>query len=53
MESKRGGVLERAGGPRAYRFRFSHPLLPPYVIMRSIRDGIVTADAVNEMIAED
>jgi Cdc6-like AAA superfamily ATPase len=53
MEAKRGGVLERAGGPRAYRFRFSHPLLPPYVIMRSIRDGIVSADVVNQLIADD
>jgi Cdc6-like AAA superfamily ATPase len=50
MEAKRGAVLERAGGPRAYRFRFSHPLLPPYVLMRSIRDGIVTADLVHEML---
>jgi Cdc6-like AAA superfamily ATPase len=50
LEAKRGAVLERDGGPRAYRFRFSQPLLPPYILMRSINDGIVTADAVHEMI---
>jgi Cdc6-like AAA superfamily ATPase len=49
-EPKRGSVLHREGGPRAYRFRFAQPLLPPYVIMRSIRDGIVTTEVVNQML---
>ncbi|HCU25170.1 MAG TPA: hypothetical protein DF383_09135 [Deltaproteobacteria bacterium] len=49
-EAKRGRVLERAGHPRSYRFRFAHPLLPPYVIMRSIRDKIVITEQVNKML---
>ena len=49
-EAKRGSVLERAGGPRAYRFRFSQPLLPPYVILRSIRDGIISDGEVNALL---
>jgi hypothetical protein len=53
VESKKGGVLERAGGPRAYRFRFSHPLMPPYVIMRSITDEIVSSEAVNKMLSDN
>ncbi len=51
-EAKRGSVLNRDGGPRAYRFRFNQPLLPPYVIMRSIRDGIVTTELVNKMMSD-
>mgnify|MGYP006990016457 CR=1 FL=1 len=38
---KRGAILERIGEERAYRFRFSHPAMQPYVIMRGIREGIV------------
>ncbi len=52
VEARRGAVLERAGGPRAYRFRFAQPLLPPYIIMRSITDGIVTTEVVNGMLED-
>lgn len=52
-EAKRGGVLERTGGPRAYRFRFAHPLLPPYVVMRSINDGLISADDVHALLADE
>lgn len=52
MEPKRGSVLERSGGPRAYRFRFTYPLMPPYILMRSIRDKIVTTEQVETMLAE-
>lgn len=31
---KRGPVLERTGQSRRYRFRFSNPLLQPYVVMQ-------------------
>lgn len=44
-ESKRGKILERTGGSRAYRFRFENPAMQPYVIMRGIRDGIVDDNA--------
>ncbi len=53
METKRGPVLERTGAQRAYRYRFTHPLLPPYVLMRSIRDSIATPETVNKMLADE
>ncbi len=38
---RRGGILQRAGEPRNYRFRFGNPGMQPYVIMRGINDGII------------
>jgi Cdc6-like AAA superfamily ATPase len=38
-EPKRGCVLQRSGPPRGYRYRFSDPLVPPYVIMTGINRG--------------
>lgn len=40
----RGNVLEKAGTQRRFRFRFSDPLLQPYVIMRGIKDEMLTGD---------
>ena len=42
---KRGQILERVGEERAYRFRFRHPAMQPYVIMRGIRENIVDEKA--------
>jgi hypothetical protein len=42
---KRGQILERTGEPRAFRFRFQNLAMQPYVIMRGIRDGIVSEAA--------
>lgn len=44
-EAKRGSILERIGEERTYRFRFRHPAMQPYIIMRGIREGIVDAQA--------
>jgi Cdc6-like AAA superfamily ATPase len=40
----RGNVLDRAGTQRRFRFRFSNPLLQPFVIMRGIADGMLKGD---------
>jgi hypothetical protein len=45
VEPRRGEVLQRIGEERTYRFRFRHPAMQPYVIMRGIREGIVDAAA--------
>lgn len=52
-ESKRASILERTGKERSYRFRFTQPLVPPYVIMRSIGDKIVATDVVDKLLAEE
>jgi hypothetical protein len=44
-EAKRGGILERVGEPRTYRFRFKNPAMQPYVIMRGIRENVIDEGA--------
>ena len=40
-EASRGPVLQRTGTNRRFRFRFSNPLMQPYVIMDGIRRGLI------------
>lgn len=42
---KRGGILERLGQARQFRYRFAKPEMQPYVLMRGIRDGIIDEKA--------
>jgi Cdc6-like AAA superfamily ATPase len=42
---ERGRVLYRKGKQRAFRFRFSDPMMQPYVIMSGIRDGLINESA--------
>lgn len=44
-EERRGAILQRIGEPRSYRFRFRHPAMQPYAIMRGIRENIVDDEA--------
>ncbi len=48
-ETKRG-VLQRTGYPRAYRYRFCDPLVPPYVLMRGVSEGTITPDTLAEVM---
>jgi hypothetical protein len=45
----RGPVLERTGSPRAYRYRFRGPLLPPYVFMTAFSEGMIDASQLKEL----
>ena len=45
-EERRGSVLQRLGEPRSYRFRFTDPILQPYVLMRGLEGGLVTMDDI-------
>jgi Cdc6-like AAA superfamily ATPase len=40
----RGGVLEKAGPPRHYVYRFRNPLLQPFVKMRGTAKGLLTEE---------
>lgn len=40
----RGPILDKIGTRRNYRFRFRNPLLPPYIIMSGIAQGLINAD---------
>ncbi len=45
--SDRGNVLEKSGKERRFRFRFSNPLLQPFIIMRGISDKMLTGDLMS------
>lgn len=52
-EARRKSILERVGEERAYRFRFRHPAMQPYVIMRGIREGIVDENAKRALFSPE
>jgi hypothetical protein len=49
IDTKRGSIMRRKGEPRAYRFRFDQPAMQPYVLMRSIKDGILEEKAMQAL----
>ncbi len=50
-EPKRGSVLERMGLKRRYRYRFSNPLLQPFVIMKGISSDLIGEDLLADLTA--
>lgn len=49
-QPKRGGILERDGQPRSYRYRFHDPLVVPFVFMDAVATGLVTHDQLSNML---
>ena len=45
-DEKRGEVLQRLGESRNYRFRFTDPILQPYVLMRGVERNLVDLDDI-------
>lgn len=43
-EDSRGCILLKTGTPRRYQFRFTNPLMQPFVIMQAIASGMIDAD---------
>ena len=41
---ERSAILEKIGTRRNYRYRFRNPLLPPYIVMSGIAQGLITDD---------
>lgn len=37
----RGGILQRIGTTRRFRYRFRDPLMPPYVVMKGRHEGLI------------
>lgn len=46
----RGGMLERTGETRRIRYRFTSPLMRPYIIMRGFADGLITRKQMQKLI---
>lgn len=51
-EPARGEVLERVGAERNYRYRFTNPLLQPFVIMQGLAAGLIGHEDVRRPEAE-
>ena len=48
-EVKRGNVLKKIGGSRRFRYHFTNPLMPPYLIMRGFAEGKVTTLLLDQL----
>jgi hypothetical protein len=49
LSVERGSVLRREGKPRNYSYRFSDPMMQPYVIMSALNDGVLTHQALERL----
>lgn len=49
----RGEILTRRGGERQYRFRFSDPMMQPYVIIRGIQDKLIDSESRKRLLERE
>ena len=49
LDPMRGSVLRREGKERSYSYRFSDPMMQPYVIMSSMTDGLISTRQLAEL----
>jgi Cdc6-like AAA superfamily ATPase len=42
----RGHILQKIGKPRSFRFRFKDSMMEPFVIMKGIKDGLLSEEKV-------
>ncbi len=47
ITSERGEILTRKGRERSFQFRFSDPMMQPFVIMKGIEQGFIDKSAFN------
>jgi Holliday junction resolvasome RuvABC ATP-dependent DNA helicase subunit len=48
-KNERGSVLERSGTSRAYKYRFSDPLLPPFIFMKAVAESHIDIAQLTEL----
>ena len=41
IEPDRGPLLERVGQERRYRYRFTDPLMRPFIVLQAMKDGLI------------
>lgn len=46
---ERGAVLQREGIPRRWFYRFTDPILQPYVILKGLSDGLLTEEQLSKI----
>lgn len=52
----RGAALQKHGQPRKYFYRFSNPILQPFVILHGLTEGTLTESLLTELrpqVADD
>lgn len=52
-ETKRGNILKKIGETRRFRYRFSNPLMQPFVIMSGFADGKITSSVLTKITASN
>jgi Cdc6-like AAA superfamily ATPase len=45
-DRERGGILQKRGPKGRFRYRFTDPLMPPYIVMRGIASGKIGGDGL-------
>jgi hypothetical protein len=48
-DAKRGNILKKMGVSHRFRYRFTNPLMPPFVIMRGFADKKITDDDLKKL----
>jgi hypothetical protein len=48
-DEKRGNILRKIGSGRRFRYHFTNPLMPPYIIMRGFSEGKVTPQLLDDL----
>jgi hypothetical protein len=48
-DAKRGNILKKQGENRRFRYRFTNPLMPPFVIMKGFSDKKVTTEVLKRL----
>lgn len=48
-DAKRGNILKKQGQNRRFRYRFTNPLMPPFVIMKGFADKKVTTETMKQL----
>jgi hypothetical protein len=49
LQPERGAILQREGESRHYFYRFTDPIMQPYVILDGLASGLVSDDQVREL----
>ncbi len=47
--NERGRILEKKGARRKFRFRFTDSIMEPYIVMKGIKDDMISENAVIKM----
>jgi hypothetical protein len=50
--AERGSVLEREGSRGSYRYRFTQPIIQPFIVMKSLASGVLSSELLDRFAVE-